>query len=387
MKHFIGVDIAKETHYATIISENNVIVEKAFPFTNDKEGFDLFLSKFKSLPKDSILIGFESTAHYHQNLYSFLSELDYKCELINPIVSKRFRGLNIRNTKTDKVDALCLAQLLLFQYSESSGTKFNCVDLKIYCDERERLKSNKSTLYIQLTAELDKVFPELKKFLNGNLKSKLAHNLLKCYSTAQEIKEVRVDKLENIVSQNSKGVTRKRIEDLKELSKNSVGFNSTAISLRIKNLIYQIELLEQQLSNIEAEIINIMQEMDSAILNIPGMGYIQAAYIIAVINNISRFDNQCKLLAYAGLDPIVRQSGKFTAQNTRMSKRGNKMLRYALIWSAHNLCRNSKTLDTYYKLKRSQGKSHYNALGHCAKKLVNYIYYVLNNTDKTFVLD
>ncbi len=70
LKYFVGVDIAKETHYATIINEFNSIVVPAFPFTNDKNGFNLFLSKVKNYSKSDLLIGFESTAHYHQNLYS-----------------------------------------------------------------------------------------------------------------------------------------------------------------------------------------------------------------------------------------------------------------------------------------------------------------------------
>ena len=70
-----------------------------------------------------------------------------------------------------------------------------------------------------------------------------------------------------------------------------------------------------------------------------------------------------------------------------MSKRGNRQLRYALIWSAYNVSKHTQTLNTYYSKKRDEGKSHYNALGHCAKKLVNYIFYILTNPEKEFVLN
>ena len=117
------------------------------------------------------------------------------------------------------------------------------------------------------------------------------------------------------------------------------------------------------------------------------MGDIQIAYIMSAIKDITRFDSPSKILAFAGLDPKVRQSGQFKAKNTRMSKRGNKLLRYALTWSAHNVVKNSVTMNDYYLKKIHEGKSHYNALGHCAKKVVNYIYFILSNPDKEFILE
>ncbi|WP_249028595.1 IS110 family RNA-guided transposase [Tannockella kyphosi] len=387
MTYYVGIDIAKTTHYACVITTHGEVIHQPFPFDNSKEGFHLLLSKISSIDKEDILIGFESTAHYHQNLHSYLSTLGYHCELINPIISKQFRGLSVRNAKTDKIDAMSIAQLLSYQYNNSQGQDFLVSDLRVYCDERVRLTKQKTKLYIQLTAELDRVFPELKSFFKGNLKTNAAHNLLKRYATAKEIKEVRNEALTKLISKNSKGFNLERIKDLKSLSKNSVGFHSNAISFRIKNIILQIELLESQIEDVEANIIEMMKEIDSAILNIPGMGYIQGAYILSAIISIDRFDSPCKVLAYAGLDPIIRQSGNFNAKRTRMSKRGNATLRYALIWAAHNVAKNSTTMNTYYLKKRSEGKSHYNALGHCSKKLVNYIYFVLNNPDEKFILE
>lgn len=79
-----------------------------------------------------------------------------------------------------------------------------------------------------------------------------------------------------------------------------------------------------------------------------------------------------------GLDPSVVQSGNFNARSTRMSKRGSGMLRYTLIYSAHNVVKYNATFKAYYDLKRSQGKSHYCALGHVAHKLVRVVFKMLN---------
>ena len=107
------------------------------------------------------------------------------------------------------------------------------------------------------------------------------------------------------------------------------------------------------------------------------MSYNQAAVIIGCIGDINRFEHSCQLLAYAGLDPSVIQSGNFQARSTKMSKRGSGMLRYSLVYSVHNVVKNNNTFREYYELKRSQGKSHYCALGHVAHKLVRVIFKML----------
>ena len=124
---------------------------------------------------------------------------------------------------------------------------------------------------------------------------------------------------------------------------------------------------------------DIVKCMFSLIMTIPGIGYVNGGMILGEIGNIHRFSNPQKLLAYAGLDPTVYQSGNFTAKRTRMSKRGSKALRYALINAAHNVVKNNATFKAYYDAKRAEGKSHYNALGHCAGKLVRVIWKILTD--------
>lgn len=385
MTYFIGVDIAKFTHYACIMNDKSHSYSNPFPFENSLEGFKLLLSHLDSIPKDEVLFGFESTAHYHLNLSGFLSDNGYSFKLLNPIITNRFRGLSIRNIKTDAVDAKSIATYLAFDDSKSHEFDVH-TELDSLCKRQRRIKEDITRRYIRLTMYLDIVFPEFKPFIK-NLKTMGVHELLKYASSAFEINKTRVDKIQNLLNSKKTCCSREKASAIKSLAEHSVGLNCASDAQGIKDELYQIELLESQLQAIESQLITIVKEIDTPLLKIPGMGYIQAAIILAAIQNISRFDSSSKLLAYAGLDPVVRQSGLFQASNTRMSKRGNKMLRYALIWAAHNLVRNSNKVKEYYSKKRSEGKSHYNALGHCAKKLVNYIYYVLKNPDKDFILE
>ena len=153
----------------------------------------------------------------------------------------------------------------------------------------------------------------------------------------------------------------------------------SALSIQITHTIGQIELLDSQLERVEAEMTEIMKFNDSVIMTIPGIGYINGGMILGEIGDIHRFSNPSKLLAYAGLDPSVYQSGNFQARKTRMSKRGSKVLRYALVNAAHNVVKNNATFKAYYDAKMAEGRTHYNALGHCAGKLVRIIWKMLTD--------
>lgn len=384
MTYFVGVDIAKDLHFATILNHEGSVFKQAFSFKNTKDGFQSFLDSLPCL--EDIVIGMESTAHYHMNLVNYLQDKGISTKVLNPLITKRFRGLSIRDVKNDKLDSLNIAVYLRFD----NDTQYNPIRITNYlrslCQEREKLKQLHTRSYIRLTAHLDKVFPEFKPYMKS-LKTQGVHALLKKYSTAYEMKTARYDSLMNLLNIKRTVCSKDRALELKTLANNSIGFHDEAISFIIKQELDQIELFHKQLTEIDVRIVEYMKELNSPLLSIPGMGYIQAATIEATINNIARFDNPGKLLAYAGLDPKIRQSGKWEATSTRMSKRGNKLLRYTLIWSAHNLVKNSKTIEVYYKKKRSEGKSHYSALGHVSKKLVNYIYWVLTHPEEQFVLD
>ena len=125
--------------------------------------------------------------------------------------------------------------------------------------------------------------------------------------------------------------------------------------------------------------IEIMKFHDSAIMTIPGIGYINGGIILGEIGDIHRFFEPSKLLAFAGLDSSVYQSGNFQTRWTRMSKRGFRVFRYALINAAHNVVKNNVTFKAYYAKKMAEGRTYYNALGYCAGKLVRVIWNMLTD--------
>ena len=141
-------------------------------------------------------------------------------------------------------------------------------------------------------------------------------------------------------------------QQLRVLAQKSVGASDSALSIQITHTIAQIEVLNNQLERVEAEMTDIMKFNDSVIKTIPGIGYINDGMILGEIGDIRRFSSPNKLLAYAGLDPSVYQSGNFQAKKTRMSKRGSKVLRYALVNAAHNGVKNNATFSKLIMIPR-----------------------------------
>ena len=386
---YVGIDIAKNTHWASAMNSDGEILLEPFSFQNNNEGFQKFISKLSNFDKQKMLIGLESTAHYGENIISYLFNLDYKIGIINPIQTSNLRKSNIRKTKNDKVDTfIIIKSLTLNNYNLVTTRDINNIKLKGLSRSRHNLIVMRSRSKIQLASFIDQLFPELNKFFKGNLHLNVSYQLLKKYSSPKDISSLHLTKLSNILHDNSHGRYGKQDAiRLRELAKSSVGIDNPSLSLQIKHAILQIELYNEQIAEIEALYKSILDEMDSPILTIPGMSYNQAAVIVGCIGDINRFQHSCQLLAYAGLDPSVIQSGNnFQARSTKMSKRGSGMLRYSLVYSAHNVVKNNKTFREYYELKRSQGKSHYCALGHVAHKLVRVIFKLLKD-NVTFNLD
>ena len=385
---YVGIDIAKNVHWASAMNSDGEILLEPFSFQNNNEGFQKFISKLSNFDKQKMLIGLESTAHYGENIISYLFNLDYRIGIINPIQTSNLRKSNIRKTKNDKVDTfIIIKSLTLNNYNLVTTRDINNIKLKGLSRSRHNLIVMRSRSKIQLASFIDQLFPELNKFFKGNLHLNVSYQLLKEYSSPKDISSLHLTKLSNILHDNSHGRYNK--EDairLRELAKNSVGIDNPTLSLQIKQAILQIELYSEQIEEVEKLSKQILDEMKSKLLTIPGMSYNQATAIHGFIGDIKRFNKSCQLLAYAGLDPSVYQSGNFEARSTRMSKRGNSLLRYNLVYAAHNLVLHNRTFKEYYDLKRSQGKTHYCALGHCAHKLVRIIFKMLKSNVK-FNLD
>ena len=378
---YVGIDIAKLNHFASAISSDGEVLIEPFKFTNDNDGFLLLLSKLNSFDKSSIIIGLESTAHYGNNLLAFLVPKGFQVCLINPIQTSTMRKNNIRKTKTDKVDTFIICKTLLMQpHRFVTLYDIGLLQLKNLGRFRQKTVKQRTRLKIQLTSYVDQVFPELQYFFKSGIHHKGCYALLKEAPSPEAIASMHLTHLTHLLKSSSHGhFKRETAVELRVLAQKSVGNSDKSLSIQVTHSIEQIELLDRQLEQIESEMTDIVRSLDSVIMTIPGIGYVNGGMILGEIGDISRFATPSKLLAFAGLDPSVYQSGNFEAKHTRMSKRGSRALRYALINAAHNVVKYNKTFQDYYNQKISERRSHYNALGHCAGKLVRIIYKMLTD--------
>lgn len=379
---YVSIDIAKLNHYASAIDSDGVLLFEPFEFLNDNAGFYTLLSKLNSFEPDDIIIGLESTAHYGNNLVSFLVSKGLHVCVINPIQTTSLRKNNIRKTKTDKVDTLVIAKAVALMDHPRFVTLYDIalMQLKNLGRFRMKLVKQRSRTKIQLTACLDQVFPELQYFFKSGIHQKTVYAILKEAPSASQIASMHLTHLKNLLVSNSQGHFKKETAlALRVLAQKSVGTTDRSLSIQITQSIAQIKLLDRQIDVVESEIRDIVISLDSVIMTIPGIGPINGGMILGEIGDINRFSKPRKLLAFAGLDPSVYQSGNFIAKKTKMSKRGSSTLRYALMNAAHNVVKYNQTFKEYYDSKRSEGRGHYNALGHCAGKLVRIIYKMLKD--------
>ena len=377
---YVGIDIAKLNHFASVVSSDGEVLVEPFKFSNDSEGFRCLSSKLDQFDKDKLLIGFESTAHYGNNLVEFLFSKGYRFCVLNPLQTSAMRKNNVRKTKTDRVDTFVIAKTLMMNpHRLFEKQDLDTLHLKNLCRFRQSLMKKRTTCKIKLTSFVDQAFPELQYFFSG-IHHKSVYALLKEAPSPEQIASMHMTHLANLLRVASHGHFKKdKAQELRALAQKSVGSNDSSISIQITQTIEQIELLNSQLDNVEAQISDITLALDSVIMTIPGMSTLEAGMILGEIGDIHRFSNPSKLLAFAGLDPTVCQSGKFNASHTRMSKRGSRILRYALVYSAHNVVKNNSTFKEFYDSKISQGRGHYAALGHCAGKLVRIIFKLLTD--------
>ena len=141
--------------------------------------------------------------------------------------------------------------------------------------------------------------------------------------------------------------------------------------------IQQIELLEEQLSEIDKRIEEFSVKNNSTILSIPGISHFSGTSIIAELGDICNYQNSSQIIKFAGVAPYHYQSSQFTAQHTAITKKGSRYLRKTLYQIIVPVIYNNAVFRAYYNKKLSEGKGHRCAQGHCIRKLLRIIYHLL----------
>ena len=375
----VGIDVAKDKHDCFIQSSEGEVLADVFTISNNMDGFHTLLEKIQACtaPQDKIKVGLEATGHYSYNLLGFLLDNGLTTYVLNPLRTNLYRkSLSLRKTKTDRVDARTIAAMLLSDaglkpYTDIAYHNEELKSLTRYrfdkVKERAKLKTSVSRLVCILFPELEKLVP--------TLHTASVYTLLEKFPGAKQVAEAHLTSLKSLLEKASNGRYKRDMAlSIRDAARNSIGSRMPAKSLELQHTIRLIRELDAEIHEIEAEIETMMDEIQSPITTIPGIGYRMGAMILAEAGDLSRFASPDKLLAYAGMSPSTYQSGQLKNCYPHMEKRGSRYLRYALFNATKYVCLWDPTFAAYLAKKRAEGK-HYNvAISHAAKKLVRLIF-------------
>ena len=316
--YIVGIDIGKNHHEASIVSPEGKQIGPSLRFATTHKGADSLMSFiFKNIGNSPCVFGMEATGHYWYPIYSFLKAKGYTIYVINPIQSDSLRKMYIRQTKNDSIDSFLIAEVIRFgQFGTTSM------------------------------------------------------GILEKYLTPENIENAPIDELFEIIKDKSHNrLTRAKAISIKEAAADTFGIKiaQDAFSFQLKQLIDRMNFLDKQIEALDCQILEYYEKFDCYLHTIPGIGIIGAATILAEIGDISRFKNSSSLIAFAGIDPTVRQSGEFNSTHNHMSKRGSPYLRHAIFLAATTCSFHNSPLNAYYKKKRDQGKHHLTATGAVAR--------------------
>lgn len=382
---YVGIDVAKDKHDCFAMNSDGEILIEKLTITNNLDGFETLYNSLMNFSDslDNIKVGLEATGHYSNNILNFLTEKGFNIYLINPLQTNLYvKGQSLRKTKTDKLDAHVIATMLVSDNLKPYiPVSYHISELKSLTRHRFRLVKENSKFKTSLVRLVDIVFPELPKIVSS-VAQKSCLALLYELPSAKDIAECNLTHLTHLLSDNSnKKFDREKALQIRDLARKSIGLNSNSVSFELKQTISIIQFIQEQLDDVEKRIKEILKEINSPILTIPGISFKTAGSILAEIGDISRFDSPAKLLAFAGLDPSMYQSGKFFSTHSVMVKRGSKYLRFALMTAARMVCLNDATFCTFKDRKMAEGKHYMVTMGHVAKKLVRVIYYLLKTNN------
>lgn len=238
---YIGIDIAKHKHEASIIDSNGSLLCESISFTNSQKGCEKLIALLErfSVTTDNCIISMEVTGHYWLSVYSYLFELGFDLKVINPIQSDVFRKMYIRQTKKDYKDSFVIAQIMRFgQFSASSLSDENVMALRQLSRYRLFLVDDCSDWKRKVVCLLDQVFPEYSKLFSDTFGVTSKELLLK-YPTPEDMLSVSTTKLSNFISKCSHGRHgRLRAKEIQNAAKNSCGVSDFGLFLNLFSIFY-----------------------------------------------------------------------------------------------------------------------------------------------------
>ena len=390
--YYLGIDVSKSKADYLILDNQGERFQRAFSLDNSREDFQTLARKLKelNLTPENLLSGLEATGNLWENLYSFLTEKGYKVILLNPYQTRKYHQALRQKAKTDRVDALVIADLLRSnRYLSSSVPEEETEALRELVKLQYQLEGEKKRLQRRILSLLAVVFPEYEKTALKKIFGIATRKVLEKWPTAKDLaiaKPKQIEKLVRSIKGNNFNISA--IEKSIETAKNSIysGRAREVRSFTIRLLLSQLDRTLSSLKKIKEEIEKILSPQDNSgsfpgdnLLSIPGVGKGTLATFLAIAGQGgSFFSSAKKVIGYLGFYPQIYQSGEKRRDNV-ISHQGPNYARQALYMAAVSSIRHNQEMRTLYNKKVSQGKSHKQALIYVAKKIAQMMLALLKS--------
>lgn len=379
----VGIDIGKNQHTFSIIDKGTgEIISNPSVFDNNQNGFLFLIKKLSIYDKSELLIGMEDTGHYHFALLKYLLDNRYTVALINPTTTDLTRKIQGGITKNDPLDSITICDVISSNqrkkpYRVTKVNRFDLYEQKQLTRHHHNLKEELNIYKNRLQKCIDIVFPEFNSLFNSKY-GVVYMSVLRTFPSAYAIANADIRSIRKCFEFQKQG---RRIslsaEQLKMTAKTSIGIPSAAEEIQIRHLVSQIELLEEQLSEIDKRIEEFSIKNNSTILSIPGISHFSGTSILAELGDICNYQKASQIIKFAGVAPYHYQSSQFTAQHTAITKKGSRYLRKTLYQIIVPVIFHNEVFYAYYNKKLAEGKGHRCAQGHCIRKLLRIIYHLL----------
>jgi transposase len=354
MNPVVGLDVSKGESHVQAFLDKRKPYRKCFSIKHDVDGLGYLLKFLQEIEKltDGVSpsVVLESTGHYHIPVIQFLEEQNYVYIIVNPLISHRAKNSSLRKVKTDAVDAYHLCELFYKEELEPFKKRgIQLLNLRNLTRQQENIAEVAAQSKIQLQSIMDQVFPEYRGVF-GDLYSKVSLLTLQAFPTSKAVLDVSdrelTDRIASLCKSRSEKWAEERAKKLREAALRNP-FQNNLYQSHIFNLELMIKIVlqyQEHLSKLAAEIDALAKDIEEYKLlqSVPGIGEKIAATIISEIGEIDRFSHAKRLVAFAGVDPSVYSSGKFTASVNRITKRGSSRLRHALYMAVQSGIRDSQ---------------------------------------------
>jgi transposase len=378
---FVGIDIGKRNHAAVILRDAGEQSGKALRFAHTRAGARPMIGRWAEWPTPGVC-ALEATGHDWLALSSFLRDAGLDVSVLNPLQTDAYRQSFLRKTKTDRRDSWLSADLVRIGRGRAALVPDPTIlQLRELTRFRFSLIDQTADLKRKILRLLDRVFPE-DETLFSDVCLKHSRALAEPAATADEIAAFDLAQLTALLERKSRGrFGEEKARQIQSWAAQSLGvsFLTDAVRVEVRCLLAPGTFLEEQVADLDQRIAALLAQVPTAayLTTIKGMGPMVAATILAEIGAIRRFDAPKKLVAFAGLDPSVHQSGPFHAEHATISKRGSPFLRRASWLAAYPTRQGNPDLQAIDARKLKHGTCPQQAMAAVAHRLLNRVYVVL----------